>query len=57
MIRFECPHCNKKLKAEATQGGDETDCPACGKTITVPAPPKSDDDTQFLSSEQVKKPQ
>ena len=57
MIRFQCPHCDKRLKAEDSQGGDETDCPACGKGITVPAATASDDDTQFLSSDQVKKPQ
>lgn len=57
MIRFQCPHCDKRLKAEDSQGGDETDCPACGKSISVPAPAASDDDTQFLSSDQVKKPQ
>ena len=36
-IKFHCPHCQAKLAADTTPGVEETTCPNCGATITVPA--------------------
>jgi transcription elongation factor Elf1 len=56
MIRFHCPHCNESLKTDDEHAGDETECPTCGQGFVIPAPAQSsDEDTQFLTSDQVKK--
>ena len=33
---FNCPHCGNPLKAQEEWRGQQTDCPYCGQTITVP---------------------
>jgi hypothetical protein len=36
MIRFACPHCRKRLKADPGRAMQSIRCPACGKPATVP---------------------
>ena len=35
-IRFDCPHCNKHLGAQAGMEGKAVRCPACGQVVTTP---------------------
>jgi len=35
-IRFPCPECRRKLKAQRAAAGSQLSCPACGHQITVP---------------------
>lgn len=35
---FLCPSCNTEIEASPDLIGQETECPACGAKITVPAP-------------------
>ncbi len=37
-MKFRCPHCCVKIKAEEDWYGLTTECPFCGKEITVPKP-------------------
>lgn len=37
MIRQLCPHCNAVAELPETAAGTNTDCPKCGKPISVPA--------------------
>ena len=37
-ITFKCPNCDQELEMDASGAGTEIECPACSKTITVPAP-------------------
>ena len=39
MIRFECPHCGRKLKVPQTRAGRKGRCPACKGEVTVPQSP------------------
>ena len=46
LIRFTCPHCQKKLKFAASAAGRTTTCPRCGRRVEVrpatePAAPAS----------------
>lgn len=36
-INFRCEHCRQELKADPDMAGELFDCPACQKTIEVPA--------------------
>jgi DNA-directed RNA polymerase subunit RPC12/RpoP len=38
MIRFQCPACQKKLKAPGNAVGRKVDCPGCGQRLQVPQP-------------------
>lgn len=38
MIRFNCPKCDKALKAEEDKLGAKTRCPKCGQSLYVPPP-------------------
>ncbi len=38
MVRFQCPRCNKQLKAPEDWGGRRTKCPQCGNPVVVPLP-------------------
>jgi len=38
-FKFSCPHCQQSLEAESDMAGQNLECPACNKAITVPAPP------------------
>lgn len=40
-IVFKCPACQQQLEVEADAAGHQIACPACGKTITIPAPDAS----------------
>ena len=42
-ISFRCPRCHQEVEASGDMVGLETECPACGNPITVPA--KSETDT------------
>mgnify|MGYP000471754866 CR=1 FL=1 len=33
---FSCPHCGTRLEAVGEQAGTDTNCPACGRGVTVP---------------------
>ncbi len=35
-ISFICEACNQEIEAPADLAGRETECPACGVTLTVP---------------------
>src|SRR5438132_5372953 len=37
-IKFNCPHCNKEFNVKDSLAGKRAGCPACRKTLTVPAP-------------------
>jgi len=37
-FRFACPECGQRISGDTTYQGKELTCPACQKTITVPAP-------------------
>lgn len=37
MIRFPCPHCQKKLKAPETAEGRRVSCPKCGSSVEIPS--------------------
>lgn len=41
-IRFNCPHCARRLAAARRKGGTEVRCPLCGLPATVPAGPAAD---------------
>ena len=36
-LSFQCPHCNKRLRAPKTLAGKNLACPKCSTKITVPA--------------------
>jgi biopolymer transport protein ExbD len=36
-IQFRCPSCEKKLSAASRKAGREVTCPACGRSVQVPA--------------------
>jgi DNA-directed RNA polymerase subunit RPC12/RpoP len=38
MIRFNCPHCGKKLETENKAAGRKTKCPKCSGKMSVPRP-------------------
>lgn len=37
-FRFGCPHCGQRIQGDASYRGRQITCPACQKTLTVPAP-------------------
>src|SRR5437868_15535536 len=37
-FRFACPACGQRITGDADYRGTQIVCPACQKTITVPAP-------------------
>jgi DNA-directed RNA polymerase subunit RPC12/RpoP len=37
-ITFKCPYCDQELEVDAGGTGSEIECPACSKSIVVPAP-------------------
>ena len=38
-ILFKCPHCNTELEVDSTAAGESITCPACSRSITIPAAP------------------
>jgi hypothetical protein len=36
-IKFRCPHCQQLLGISTTKAGTIVDCPACGRSVNVPA--------------------
>ena len=47
-ISFRCPRCHQEVEASGDMVGVETECPACGNPITVPA--RSEVDTVHADS-------
>ena len=43
-INFLCGNCHTELEATHDMVGEETECPACGARLIVPAPLKTDDE-------------
>ncbi len=41
-ISFRCPRCHQEVEASGDMVGLETECPACGNPITVPAESETD---------------
>ena len=39
---FLCGHCHTEIQASPDMIGQETECPACGTKIVIPAPRKED---------------
>jgi biopolymer transport protein ExbD len=37
VVRFRCPSCGKRLKADGARAGRTSVCPRCSTTVTVPA--------------------
>lgn len=37
-LTFNCPNCNQQMVADTAGAGSQVDCPACGASITIPAP-------------------
>lgn len=53
-IKFDCSQCGQPLLAAESSSGQNTECPACGRTVTVPdierAPPMhAPNDTIFCT--------
>jgi len=42
-IGFSCPSCHTEIEASPDMTGQETECPACGAKINVPANQQDDD--------------
>lgn len=42
MIKFSCPHCSHKIKAQPAAAGIRSKCPRCKANITVPMPEQLD---------------
>lgn len=40
-IIFDCPHCKQELSIDAAGAGTTLECPACSRSVTVPAEGKS----------------
>ncbi len=38
-INFKCQHCDQELSADASGAGTQIECPSCGQTLVIPAPP------------------
>jgi len=36
-IRFECPHCKRRIKVDESGAGLEINCPDCQALLTIPA--------------------
>jgi hypothetical protein len=36
-IVFKCPHCDQELEVDSSGAGSSIECPACARTISVPA--------------------
>src|SRR5262245_39955852 len=55
MIRFTCPPCGKRLKAEDGWVGRKTTCPRCGQRLLIPPPVQGTDKTMLgeVTSESV----
>ena len=45
---FKCPYCNQILEAKDEWIGQQTDCPACGKTITIQKSGKKQEEQKLL---------
>lgn len=41
-IKFHCPHCDKRISAEAADAGISTHCPSCEGKLVVPAGPPTE---------------
>jgi hypothetical protein len=50
MIRFDCPHCGKTLRAPEESSGKKAKCSGCGKGVVVPPPTASASDRVPLRS-------
>ena len=37
-MKFECPHCQQRLSAEAEMAGRQLACPSCAQTFAIPHP-------------------
>ena len=44
-FKFACEHCGKNLKVREENAGRKVSCPYCAKSILVPQPPSSVDET------------
>ena len=53
MIRFNCPHCEKKLKAPERSAGRIIACPKCGQSLAVPPPVRNPALTSHLAADPV----
>ena len=42
-VQFQCPHCQVQLRAEDDVAGKAATCPKCGKMITVPQGPSTEE--------------
>jgi DNA-directed RNA polymerase subunit RPC12/RpoP len=43
-INFLCGNCQTELEATQDMIGEESECPACGARLIVPAPPTTDEE-------------
>ncbi len=41
-FRFQCPHCERFIKARASYAGRSANCPGCQANLVVPFPDESD---------------
>ncbi len=37
-IRFECPHCQQRIKIDESGAGMQINCPGCQAVVTIPMP-------------------
>lgn len=42
-MKFACPHCQTPLEADDSFAGASVDCPMCGQSLVIPAPPTAEE--------------
>ncbi|MBQ9344793.1 MAG: hypothetical protein IJT88_06230 [Kiritimatiellae bacterium] len=42
-MKFDCPHCQQSLEADDSFAGAAVDCPMCGQSLVIPAPPTAEE--------------
>lgn len=54
-IIFDCPHCNKSLRVDASAVGMQVECPECGQEIEIPSSQPVEDEVIETSDEALPK--
>ena len=54
-IIFDCPHCDKSLRVDASAVGMQVECPECGQEIEIPSSEPVEDEVIETSDETIPK--